>query len=77
MLISHEVDKNTHRNNKMMKKYFPITFLQSLFLWKTIYMVWNFIWEEGFFVFSDPMGIPYDMYESFNFCFNCWDHHMC
>ena len=78
MLILHEVDTNTCRNNnKKMKKYLPTTFFQTIFLWKTVYMIRNSIWQKGVFLFSDPMGIPYDLYETINFSLNCGDHHIC
>ena len=77
MPILREVNTNTRRNNKIMKKYLSSTFFRPLFLWKNTHMIGkHHLARLGFFLFSDPMDIPYDMYVSLIFCLICRNHHV-
>lgn len=54
----------------------PTTFLQSIFIWKIVNVVWHSIWKESGFLLTYPVTVPYHIYKGVDFPLNYWCHHV-
>lgn len=70
-------DYQWKRETRGTKSLIPTTFLQSIFLWKTVNVVWHSIRKESVFLLTDPVTVPYHIYKGVDFPLNYWYHHIC